>query len=92
MSGFLEYLLDMEGFFHKLRGHLPGVTAIFSWGIPATFSRVARIAKGWINPLVFPDDGRAFFAEQFDTLEYLGRPAEQSVFRGQLRPLPPGEA
>lgn len=87
MSGFLEYIVDPEGFLTKLRRALGGTRVVFSWAVWPTDPDTRR-ANGWISPLVVDPTDPAFFRKHFAELRRTGAWAGQGIYEGVLDVVP----
>lgn len=87
MSGFLEYLRDMDGFLDALTRRCHGATVLFSWALSSSFPDLELRKRGWINPQAFDDEGLSYFSSRFDHLERIGTFQNAPVYRAVLKTL-----
>jgi hypothetical protein len=85
MSGFLEYILEPEAFFSRLREALAMTRTLFSWAhLPD--APAERATHGWISPLVVDHRNPEFFRRHFADLQRFAVWGKgTALYEGRLR-------
>lgn len=88
MSGFLEYIVDLEEFLVALRDRFCGVRCIFSWAYQPSV-RSEREEHGWMANFETGIDASEVFKSYFEKLteidSFIGKETAQRIYSGVLK-------